>query len=200
MTLVLPSAHAPAPRRQLLVATGIAGSAVATLIGGMLAMWLRMRAAAPLREDSAGHMIKDWLPAKIAIPEVAANVMLISFVFVCIMAQWAVYSAKRDDSRHRSIALGVTFVIGLAIINAQIAVYSQMNIGIADGLYQSMFYAVTGTMLVLVVTAMMFSAVAWFRSVGGRVDDNRVVTAHALYWYVITAAFVALWFVVYVQK
>lgn len=200
MTLALPSAQAPAPRRQLLVAVGLASAGVATLIGGMLATWLRMRAAAPLREDSAGNQIKDWLPADIAIPEVASNVMLISFVFVCLMAQWAVYSARRDDSKHRSMALGITFVLGLALVNAQVAVYAQMGIGVADGTYQAMFYAITGTMLLLIVSAMVFSAVAWFRSIGGRVDDIRVVTAHALYWYVIAAAFAALWFVVYVQK
>jgi len=200
MTLALPSAQAPAPRRQLMVAVGLASAAVATLVGGMLATWLRMRAAAPLREDSAGELIKDWLPADIAIPEVASNVMLVSFAFVCLMAQWAVYSAKRDDSRHRSMALGITFVMGLAIVNAQVAVWIQMGIGVADGTYQAMFYAITGTVLVLVLSAMVFSAVAWFRSVGGRVDDIRVVSAHALYWYVITAAFAALWFVVYVQK
>lgn len=200
MTLALPSAQSPAPRRQLMVAVGLASAAVATLVGGMLATWLRMRAAAPLREDSAGDLIKDWLPADIAIPEVASNVMLVSFAFVCLMAQWAVYSAKRDDSRHRSMALGITFVMGLAIVNAQVAVWIQMGIGVADGTYQAMFYAITGTMLVLVLSAMVFSAVAWFRSVGGRIDDIRVVSAHALYWYVITAAFAALWFVVYVQK
>ena len=200
MTLALLSAQAPAPRRQLMVAVGLASAAVATLVGGMLATWLRMRAAAPLREDSAGELIKDWLPADIAIPEVASNVMLVSFAFVCLMAQWAVYSAKRDDSRHRSMALGITFVMGLAIVNAQVAVWIQMGIGVADGTYQAMFYAITGTVLVLVLSAMVFSAVAWFRSVGGRVDDIRVVSAHALYWYVITAAFAALWFVVYVQK
>jgi hypothetical protein len=47
---------------------------------------------------------------------------------------------------------------------------------------------------------MVFTAVTWFRSVGGRRDDVEVVNAHALYWYVLTAIFVALWFVVYVQK
>ena len=37
MTLALPSAQAPAPRRQLMVAVGLVSAAVATLVGGMLA-------------------------------------------------------------------------------------------------------------------------------------------------------------------
>jgi cytochrome c oxidase subunit 3 len=200
MTLALAPAAPVAPRRQLLVAVGVASAGVATLMGTMLATWLRFRADAPLRESEERGLIRDWLPANIAIPEVAANVMWITFFAVCVMAQWAVYAAKRGDSAHRSTALALSFGLGLAALNAQVAVWIQMGIGISDGLYQNMFYAVTGTMAALVVSGMAFSAVAWFRSVGGRLDDTRVVAAHALYWYVLTAAFTAVWFVVYVQK
>lgn len=201
MTLALPSAAAPAPKRQAMVAAGVLSVAAITLMGGMLSTWLRFRAAAPTRESSDGlYIIKDWLPKDIAIPEVAANTMLVTFFALLLMAQWACYSAKRGHDSHRSLALLVTFGLGAAIVNAQIAVYSQMGIGVRDGAYQSMFYAITATMLLLVVVGMAFTAVAWFRSVGGRRDDIEVVNAHALYWYVLTTIFVALWFVVYVQK
>jgi cytochrome c oxidase subunit 3 len=201
VTIALPAAPAPAPRRQILVAVAFASAAVAMLVAGMLAMWLRFRAAAPVRESSDGlYLIKDWLPESIRIPEVAANTMFTGVLIIPLMAQWAVYSARRGDTRHRSMALLVCMGLGLAVINAQVAVYSQMEIGVADGAYQSMFYAVTGTMVVLIAAGMAFSAVAFFRTVGGRTDDGQVVAGHALYWYVIAAAFTAMWFVVYVQK
>jgi heme/copper-type cytochrome/quinol oxidase subunit 3 len=201
MTLALPSAAAPVTKRQAMVAVGVLSVAAITLMGGMLSVWLRFRAAAPTRESSDGlYTIKDWLPKDITIPEVAANTMLVTFFALLLMAQWASYSAKRGHDSHRSLALLVTFGLGAAIVNAQIAVYSQMGIGVRDGAYQSMFYAITATMLILVVVGMAFTAVAWFRSVGGRRDDVEVVNAHALYWYVLTGIFVALWFVVYVQK
>lgn len=201
MTLALPSAPAPAPRRQVFVATAFVVAAAAMVVAGMLAMWMRFRAGAPVRTSSDGlEQIKDWLPEAIKIPEVAATTMVSTFPFAALMAQWAVYAAKRRDSQHRSLALLITFGLGLAIINGQIAIYSQMEIGVADGAYQSMFYAITGTMLLLVVAGMVFSAVAFFRSVGGRNDDQHIIASHALYWYFLTAAFTALWFFVYVQK
>lgn len=201
MTLALPSGPQPAPRRQTLVATAVASAGVITLVGGMLGMWLRFRAAAPTRMSSDGlYMIKDWLPDAIKIPEVAANTMLVGLIAGCVMAQWAVYAAKRLDSRHRSAALGLCLLLEVATLNAQIAVYNQMGIGVADGPYQSMFYAITGVMMLVIVSAIGFTSVALFRSLGGRDDDTQVVSAHALYWYVFTAAFVAVWFVVYVQK
>jgi heme/copper-type cytochrome/quinol oxidase subunit 3 len=201
MTIALPAAPTQAPRRQILVATAIASASAFMLIIGMIAMWLKFRAGAPTRSSSDGlKIIKDWMPKGITIPEVAANVMLITFPVGVLMAQWAAYSAKRNDAPHRSLALAISLIIGLAIVNAQVAVYSQINIGIADGKFQTMFYAITGTMLLLVVGAMAFSLVAFFRSVGGRDNDTDVVNAHALYWYFLTAAFAVVWFVVYVQK
>lgn len=201
MTMALPASPAKSSSRQLVVATALAASSAAMLVAGMLAIWLKFRAAAPTRESSDGlYMIKDWLPQSITIPEVAANVMLVGVLLIPVMAQWAVYSAKRQDSTHRSLALLVCLGLGLAIVNAQIAVYSQMDIGIADGVYQMMFYSVTGVMLLLIAAGMVFSLVAMFRSLGGRSDDGQIISAHALYWYFIAAAFVAMWFVVYVQK
>ena len=201
MTIALPTARTESPRRQLLVATALACASAFMVIIGMLALWLKFRAAAPTRESSDGlKIIKDWMPADVTIPEVAANVMLITFPLGALMAQWAVYAAKRRDSQHKSLAFGVCFVMGLAIVNAQVAVYSQMEIGLSDGRYQTMFYAITGTMLLFVLAGMAFSLVSFFRSVGGRSDDVHVATAHAMYWYFLTAVFTAMWFVVYVQK
>ena len=201
MTVALPAAPAAAPRRQLLVATALACAAGFMVIIGMLAVWMKFRAGAPTRASSdALKTIKDWLPANVSIPEVASNVMLATFPIGCIMAQWAVYSAKRRDSQHNALAYFVCGMLGVAVVNAQIAVYSQMEIGIADGTYQTMFYAITGTMLLFVAGGIAFSLVAFFRSVGGRSDEVHVATAHAMYWYFLTAAFTAMWFVVYVQK
>lgn len=201
MTLALPSAPQQAPRRQALVATAFVAASAAMLMAGMLAMWLKFRAGAPTRESSdALKIIKDWMPADVTIPEVAANTMFVTFPVVALMSQWAVYSAKRKDSQHRSLALAIVAVLGVAIVNAQIAVYAQMEIGLADGAFQTMFYAITGTMLLLVAGGIAFTLVALFRSIGGRDDDQQVISAHALYWYSLTAIFTAMWFVVYVQK
>ena len=105
------------------------------------------------------------------------------------------YSAKRNDASHAGLALIVTSMLGVALINGQAAVYMQMGIGILDGPYQTMFYAVTGTMLFLLVTGLVFSLVTMFRVYAGRVRDYQVVSAHALYWYFLAMTFLAVWFV-----
>lgn len=195
--LALPPAPAPAPRRQLFVGTALACSAGATLIGGMLALWLRFRKVAISGPDHR------WLPKGISIPEVASNIMLFSFLAICIFAQWAVYSAKRDDKRHVGVALLLTGLLGLAVVNAQAAVYAQMNLPIRSATgsaYGVMFYAITGTFVVFLIIGVVFSFVTAFRYLGGRTSEREIVTAHAIYWYFAAAAFTMLWFVVYVTK
>ena len=80
------------------------------------------------------------------------------------------------------------------------AIFVQFNVGVASGAYQSMFYAIVGTLTVLIVSGLVFTVASLFKSIGGRAANTDLLNAHALYWYFLTASFVAMWFVVYVQK
>jgi hypothetical protein len=46
----------------------------------------------------------------------------------------------------------------------------------------------------------VFTVASLFKSIGGRAANTDLLNAHALYWYFLAAAYLALWFVVYVQK
>jgi heme/copper-type cytochrome/quinol oxidase subunit 3 len=107
---------------------------------------------------------------------------------------------RRADRVHAALALGLTGLLGIAIINAQAYVYNQIELPIADSGYAGMFYAITGTMLVLTIIGVVFTAVTAFRVLGGRGRDTELAAAHALFWYVLTAVFAAVWLVVYVTK
>lgn len=183
------------------VATACAAAGIATLMGGMLAVWLDFRAKAPTRVATDGvSLIKDWLKRDVAIPEVASNAMMITFVIACVMAQWAVYALRRGDKSHATLALAVTFFTGLAILNAQVALWMQIDIVLRNDAYETMFYTVTGVMFAIIASAVVYSLVAMFRVLAGRVGDHDVLAGHALYWYAVSGAFAAMWFVVYVQK
>lgn len=190
----LPAAPAPAPRRQLFVGTALACAAVATMYGGMLALYLRFRQSTLKVPDSI------WKPADVKVPEVATNNMLLSFLAIFVFAQWAVYAARRGNRSHVGMALGLVVIVAIAVINAQAFVYSQMGLGLRDGQYETFFYALTGTFLALMIIGIVFALVTAFRFLGGRSNDREIVAAHALYWYFLGAVFAALWFVVYVTK
>jgi heme/copper-type cytochrome/quinol oxidase subunit 3 len=198
--LALPPAPAPAPRRQVFAGTAVAGAAAAMLIGGQLAVWWRFREASPLQEGSDG-LIKAWLPKNVTIPGVPTNIMLVTMVGVCLMAQYAVYAAKRADPKNTVLGLGIVLVMGLAVLNAQVFVYSQIEMPIAEGgAYAALFYAVTGTFMVLLLGALAFTMVTGFRYLAGRTSDTEIVSSLALFWYILTGIYIAVWFTIYVTK
>lgn len=131
---------------------------------------------------------------------VPANVMLCAVLPIGIFAQWAVYSAKREDRVHAGVALWLTALLAVAMINAQINIYERMNVPAVGSTFNTMFYALTGLMVALLVSGALFSAITAFRYLGGRTADRELVTAHALYWYFLGFAFAMLWFVIYVTK
>ena len=88
--LALPSAAAPAPRRQLLVGTALGCLAAGSLVGAMLALWMRFRTTALAAANGL------WVPKGVKISLVPANTMLLAFIPICVFAQWAVYAARRD--------------------------------------------------------------------------------------------------------
>jgi cytochrome c oxidase subunit 3 len=188
----LPAPPPPAPQRQMLVGVSLAVVAAVMAIGSMLAVWALQRREAIDFEGT-------WLPDGVTIPEVPTNVMLIAFIGICVFGQWAHWSAVRNDRGHTVLALGCTFLVSLLVINAQFFVYTQMELGIADGTYAAMFYAITGFFVALMIAGMLFTVVAAFRFIGGR-DNREILAAHALYWYAMAAIYAAIWFLVYVTK
>jgi len=190
--LALPPAAPPAPRRQLFIGTAVACVTATMLIGGMLAIWVLLRERVV---DDGGRFPVDYI-----IPEVASNVMLMTVWALCLFAQWAVYAGIRGDRAHTALALGVSGVLAIAFVNAQAFVYVDMGVEINETYYGVLFYGITGAMLALVVAGLVYSVVAAFRALGGRLGETEILSAHALYWYFIAIAYTAVWFVVYVTK
>jgi cytochrome c oxidase subunit III len=193
VTAALPAAAAPAPRRQLLIGTTLGVLAGAMMIGSMSATWVLLRQR---YLDGGG----DRFPQKYVVTEVATNVMLITICAVCLFAQWAVYSGRRGDRAHTALSLGVVVVLAVAFINAQAFTWHDMAVPIRENFYGALFYALTGTVIALVIGGLVFTAVAAFRVLGGRLRDPDLLPAHALYWYFTAASYAVVWFVVYVTK
>lgn len=199
--MALPPRAAPARPRTFVVATALAAGGVVALIGGMLAVYAQLR-------DAAGGSTADWLPDGVIIPEIATNMMLVTMFAASVTVQWAHWSIARSDRRHTYIALALTAVFGLAVLNAQIFVYQQIALPIANAAepdatrYAVLVYAITGTFVALLITGIVFTAITAFRALGGRYSatDNEGIAAATLYWHVLTAVFCAVWYVVYVVK
>lgn len=195
MSIALPPAPAAARPRTLMVGTVLASAGVAMAVFGQLAVYLALR-------EQAGGTTQTWLPKGVVVPEIASNLMLIGLIMACVMVQWAVYAVAREDRLNAYVALGAAGLLGAAVLNAQVYIWRQMELALRDGEFQTLFYAVTGTFFAVLISALVALFVVAFRAFGGRAGRRHVesLSLLALYWYVITAVFAAVWLVVYVNK
>ena len=168
--LALPPLPAPAPRRQLFVGTALACAAA----GDAVRRHARAVAAVPDRGTRRAPTV-EWMPRGVNVPEVATNNMLIAFLLIFVFAQWAVYAARRDDRGHTAMALGA----GRAHRRRD---HQRPGVrlppdaavgGERDGSTNTMFYALTGTFVVLMIAGVGFSVVTAFRYLGGRTTRSR---------------------------
>ena len=122
LMIALHAGPAPAPRRQLFVGTALAGAGIITLFGGMLATWMRMRTQRPGRHRrvvaAQDHRPRGRRPTSSSSPSCRW----------CIFAQWAVYAARRDDRANAGLALGLTGLMGLAVINGMVFAFNQIKL------------------------------------------------------------------------
>jgi heme/copper-type cytochrome/quinol oxidase subunit 3 len=196
--LALPPAPAPARPRLLMIGTALVSGAVLALIAGMIGVYLYWR-------GQDGGFTTQWLPNKVVIPEVPANTMMGTMLGASVLVQWAAYSAVRNDRKGSALALALTAVFGLAVVNAQAFVYVRMGMPLIspDGKrYNTVFYTLSGTILVLVAIATIVALVAMFRVLGGRLGprNGEVVNAVALFWHTCTVCVVTAWYILYVLK
>lgn len=201
MSIALPpSSDVPVRPRPgpVFVATSFACAAGTMLLGAMVAVYYHFR-------DLAGGKTASWLPENAHLPGIPANTMLVTMLVASVMAQWSVYAAARDDRRNGAVALLLTTVFGVLVINAQLALYQQFGQPLVPkqaSAYNTIFYTITGTFVAALLTGVVYAAVTAFRFVAGRytASDHEGVSALALYWHFLTAAFAVVWFVVYVTK
>ena len=189
----LPAAAPPAPQRQILVGTSLAVMAAVMMTGSMLAVWALQRREAIDLEGS-------WLPDGVTIPEVPDQ--------------------RHPDRVHRHLCLRPVGALprearrsGPRRVGARLHVPRRDprgqrpgvrvhpdGLGIGDGTYAAMFYAITGFFMLLMIVGLLFTTVAAFRFIGGRTADRDLLAAHALYWYAMAVIYAAIWFLVYVTK
>lgn len=193
-TLALPPAAPPARPRVLLVGTVLAGVAAATAIFGMLGIYLATRASV-LAEGGT------WLPDGSSIPLTPGNMAMATMLISGVTMWWAVYAVGNNDRQGAYLALGLTILFGVAVINATTFLFTQINLPVATvpGL---MIYAITGAHIAMIIAGLVYAAVMTFRTLGGEYHgrDREGLVAASLFWYITIAVQVVIWYAIYVTK
>lgn len=192
--LALPPAAPPARPRVLLVGTALAAAGTLMAFAGMIGVYLEQRHAVLAQGGT-------WLPDGVSIPLTPGTIGMATMLLSAVTMWWAVDSVGRNDRQFAYLALGLTIMFGLAVINSTTFLYTQMDLAVTTktGL---LIYAITGAHLAMIVAGLVYAAVMTFRTLGGEYHgrDREGLVAAALFWYATIAVYAVIWYAIYVTK
>ena len=163
--IIDPPPAPPARPRVLLVGTAFAAAATLMVFAGLMGVYISERAAAVNAGDA-------WIPDVVHLPLAPGTISLATFVLSGITMWWAVDAVGRNDRAGAYLALALTIMFGLCVINASSFLYGQSGLAVATkpGL---LIFTITGLHLVMVVGALLYAAVMTFRTLGGEYHGQR---------------------------
>jgi heme/copper-type cytochrome/quinol oxidase subunit 3 len=182
--------------RVLLVGTAFVCAAIAMLFAGLIGTYLTFR-------TKAIADVGSWLPADVIVPLTQPNMMMLTMVLSVFTIQWSVSAIKNDDRPNTYLALAVSLLLAFALIVEEGYLFSLMKWNLAAAAAPaSLVYAITGTHLAMLISAMVFVILMGFRALAGQFTSRQHdgIAAAALYWHVMVAIYALIWFVIFVTK
>ncbi len=192
--------HLPAPadpaaraaeRWRLLLGVRLFILSEVMLFGALFAAYFVLRAEAP-----------TWPPlSTIHRPElglVALNTLIL--VSSSGTIQWAVGRARADDRPRLVRGLLVTFLLGAVFLVVQAYEFTHNGFGLADGVFGSTFYTLTGFHGAHVFGGLVAIAVVLNRARLGLVDRTHDTSVEAVsyYWHFVDVVWLTLFLTLYV--
>ncbi len=192
--LALPPAAPPARPRVLLVGTALAVAGTVMAFAGLIGVYLAQRHAVLAQGGT-------WLPDGTSLPLTPGTIGMATMALSGVTIWWAVDAVGRNDRPSAYLALGITIMFGLAVINATTFLYKEMGLAVNSkpGL---LIYTVTGAHLAMIVAGLVYAVVMTFRTLGGEYQgrDREGLVSAAVFWYATIGVYAVIWYAIYVTK
>lgn len=196
-TAALTAGAPPAPverPRVTLVGTTLVAGACGMLLAGLLGTYLSLRAEALA---TSGEWFTD-VTVKLPSPSIVA----VSLGMSVVVAHWALWSFNHRDRRNGYVALALTLALGAASVNSVIYNWTQMGFAVDAQVQAVLVYAITGAHFVMLLAAMGFVALMGLRALGGQfhLGQSDGLAAAVLFWDAMVAAYLVIWYAVYITR
>ena len=185
---------APTRPRTLVVASAFGTGSVIMYFGGLFALYFSIRA-------DALAWGTQWYPEG-AIQLVPGGMNMATMAMSAITMGWAVHSVLNDDRVHLMIAMALTAVLGIAMVNQPVIYFVDIGHPIDTSEAATLLFTIVGSHLVMVAIGVLWLGMLLLRTLGGQ-DTSRhrdLVSAAALYWYAAVAVYSVIWIGIYIAK
>ncbi len=196
MPLALPSAggsgtNVEARRSTLPMAVLVSGAAVATLIGGLVAAYLALKAAPG-----------TFIPDDTSFDNYTASTLTITVVLAMVTIEWAIYGIRKGFRGQALFAYGITTLLGVAFLNALYYLIVNLPFEASSSPYGGVVTAMLVVAFGLILAGLLAVVFTGLRAAGHQLttDNLQLARAGALVWHIAAVAWVAVYYTVYVTK
>jgi heme/copper-type cytochrome/quinol oxidase subunit 3 len=180
--------------RLLVIGTGLAVLAGSVFVGALLAVYAMMR-------DDSGGVTSAWVPRGTEFANAQLVYTVITAIASGLLLQWAVWANRRGDKVNTRIAIGFTLLFAAAELNMMLFAVDRLGPGIGESIWANLVYPITGVAIGLTVVGMIYLAIMAIKVFGGQIGArNPGLAAAAVFWYFQIAAWIAVFFTVFVVK
>ena len=153
-----------------------------TIFIALLASYFYVRAISP-----------EWPQGGIEAPPLGRiSIFTVILIASSLPLWWGERAIERNDQRGLRVALGASFLMGLAFLVNQGFEFAELTFGAHTNAYASLFIIITGLHGLHLVIGLLISAVVQIKAKLGWFDAHRhvTVTVFALYWHFVDAVWV----------
>ena len=192
------TARLPAPTlrrpRTVLVGTLFASGAAAMIYFGLLALYISARAEA--RETGL-----EWFPEGV-IELGPSGWIFWTFWMSSFTVQWAVQAIQNQDRPNAYVALALTGLFGVAVLNQLWFIINDTGFALDASEAQFLFFVMNGSFITFLILAMAFLFLTALRAMFGQYSprQNDGVPAAAMFWHTVAAMYWITWIAIYVTK
>jgi cytochrome c oxidase subunit 3 len=161
--------------------------------GGLFAAYFNARAQAAVGEwrPPPGAPELEILPIPLPL-----TIVLVTSSFTMQFGVWAI---RRGEKGRLTFWVAVTLALGIAFLIGQIYDYTTLGFGIADGIFGTTFYTLTGFHGAHVFGGTVGLAILLARSMRGQFSPQNHVAVEAIsfYWHFVDVVWIALFTTLY---
>ena len=197
---VAPPAAEPQRNRTILVGAALAAGAAIMVFAGLFGIYVSLRQNNEfLVENGLGGTL--WFP-DLAVQIAPGTMMLFTSWISVFTISWAVQAFRADDRRNGYLALGLTILMGAAIINQAVFAVTDFGVPIDRSPAALMLYVLYGSFIVFLGSAVVFVLLMLIRAVAGQYDSKNAdgIQAAAIYWYATVLVYAVLWYTITITK
>ncbi len=160
--------------------------------GGLFATYFSARASVPAGEwgpPPGSHGLDLPLAALLTVILVASSFTL----------QFGVWAIRRGDTGKLKLWTGITLLLGVLFLAGQLYDYSQLGFGIADGVFGTVFYTLTGFHGAHVFGGAVGITIVLARALRGQFSarNHVAVEAVSMYWHFVDVVWIAVFSTIY---